>query len=689
MDEKPLEFLTFWAINAPLDETELCRQLDAMQALGFTGTVFHPRNYPGNPPYLSLAYLDILSKVILHAKRRGMAFWLYDENGWPSGRAGGLVLTQLKDCRCEWLTWEQGAVQRHSCRQVNTLDAQDMACFVRITYDRYRTGLDPEAFDWVTGFFSDEVGFLDGHGVTVQQGGVPWHRDIGRQYQALYGEPLEPKLDRLFRPAEDSGSVRARYWEIAADLLAENFYDRIDRWCRQYGKRYTAHLKGEENLFFQIPYSGSVFRCLRRVNTPAVDALGRQPGNAWYPRIAASLARQYGSGHCLVEALGGSGWGLTPADVERYIAWLAGCGIRTFVFHISQYVQTPAAAYDWPPDLPFGVNWRQAFPALLSRVQQTAAGYRPPDLLLVAPMRQVQSLFCPAHARQINEHDGSHLPGDAAAHVSSRFTVLAEWLHRRGIDFDVAEEWMIEQDGVQEATGLRLGRALYRWVIFGADCLWQDAALHDALCAAGVGCDATQLRWTLIDFEDNQLLDEVEHRLIVQQNGHILVHSTAPWRRFGSRQRVTTGPFVTTTADDLTGVDCTDLLAAGFPFLAGPVTVESTAYITPDGRLCLGAEQDVQAAAAFVAVDGQPLGWCWAPDWSVTGAPAGFHQVQVRLYPSTYNSRGPHHYNRGDHGLISPDQFWGKRNFVDPPSAPACTETQDWHFVRFGIHCPV
>ena len=80
-----LRFFTFWAINAPLDERRLCEQLDSMRAFGFDGAVFHPRFYPGVPTYLGDEYMAVLSRVILYAKSIGMEFWIYDEDGWPSG----------------------------------------------------------------------------------------------------------------------------------------------------------------------------------------------------------------------------------------------------------------------------------------------------------------------------------------------------------------------------------------------------------------------------------------------------------------------------------------------------------------------------------------------------------------------------------------------------------------------------
>ena len=67
-----LRFYSLWAINAPLEEGRLCRQLDVLRSAGFDGAVFHPRYYPNVPPYLSDQYMAVLSRVILYAKSIGM-----------------------------------------------------------------------------------------------------------------------------------------------------------------------------------------------------------------------------------------------------------------------------------------------------------------------------------------------------------------------------------------------------------------------------------------------------------------------------------------------------------------------------------------------------------------------------------------------------------------------------------------
>src|ERR1700677_3837982 len=100
-------FYSLWAINEDVEFGLLRRQIDEIKSLGFDGLVFHPRFYPNYPPYLSDEYLDIVSDLILHAKSIGMEFWIYDENGWPSGTVSGQLLKKYP----EDAQWRIDAVQ--------------------------------------------------------------------------------------------------------------------------------------------------------------------------------------------------------------------------------------------------------------------------------------------------------------------------------------------------------------------------------------------------------------------------------------------------------------------------------------------------------------------------------------------------------------------------------------------------
>lgn len=80
----------FWSWNGPLDADRLIRQLDVFERMGLGGGHMHARTGLATA-YLGEQFMACVRAVADEARRRGMLAWLYDEDRWPSGFAGGLV----------------------------------------------------------------------------------------------------------------------------------------------------------------------------------------------------------------------------------------------------------------------------------------------------------------------------------------------------------------------------------------------------------------------------------------------------------------------------------------------------------------------------------------------------------------------------------------------------------------------
>lgn len=85
----------FWAWNCKLDNAMLDEQIDYMKEMGFGGFHMHPRTGFGNP-YLSEEHMGLVKHCVDRAKKEGMYAYLYDEDRWPSGAAGGIVTKDPK-----------------------------------------------------------------------------------------------------------------------------------------------------------------------------------------------------------------------------------------------------------------------------------------------------------------------------------------------------------------------------------------------------------------------------------------------------------------------------------------------------------------------------------------------------------------------------------------------------------------
>jgi hypothetical protein len=94
--------LSFWFLNHELETAELTRQLEELKDKGFSGVLMHPR---GGllVPYGSHHWYEAVGHCISEARRIGLEAWLYDEDPYPSGAAGGKVLFENPELKASCL----------------------------------------------------------------------------------------------------------------------------------------------------------------------------------------------------------------------------------------------------------------------------------------------------------------------------------------------------------------------------------------------------------------------------------------------------------------------------------------------------------------------------------------------------------------------------------------------------------
>jgi len=80
----------FWAWNCQLEKDELLWQLEVMKEMGLGGAHMHVRTGMATP-YLSDEYMELIKACVEKCRDEKMLAWLYDEDRWPSGAAGGIV----------------------------------------------------------------------------------------------------------------------------------------------------------------------------------------------------------------------------------------------------------------------------------------------------------------------------------------------------------------------------------------------------------------------------------------------------------------------------------------------------------------------------------------------------------------------------------------------------------------------
>ncbi len=139
----------FWAWNCKLEKDELCRQIDVFKEMGLGGFHMHVRTGLVTP-YLSDEYMDIVKCCVEKAKKENMLSWLYDEDRWPSGFAGGLV-TENPEYRSRYLLFTNMSYEESSDTCLRN--------FERAEGGRNRKGEFIAAYDVIL----DSEGFLESY----------------------------------------------------------------------------------------------------------------------------------------------------------------------------------------------------------------------------------------------------------------------------------------------------------------------------------------------------------------------------------------------------------------------------------------------------------------------------------------------------------------------------------------------
>ena len=80
----------FWAWNCVIEKETLDEQIDIFKKMGMGGYHVHVRTGMASP-YLTDEFMDLVSHCVNKGKENRMLTWLYDEDRWPSGTAGGKV----------------------------------------------------------------------------------------------------------------------------------------------------------------------------------------------------------------------------------------------------------------------------------------------------------------------------------------------------------------------------------------------------------------------------------------------------------------------------------------------------------------------------------------------------------------------------------------------------------------------
>lgn len=516
----------FWAWNGELEEEELLRQIHVLKQMGFGGFFMHSRTGL-KTEYLGQKWFDLVTSCTEEAEKLGLEAWIYDEDRWPSGCAGGIVTKDTRYARkylsltisdvpviqentvavfrgkVEGLVISAGYEQIDPAEVISTdlsdgekflsfchhvmkpqnvyngfadldrLNLDATKAFIRTTHEQYKKKCG-DSFVKIKGIFTDEphrgMVFSDFSDPGEERNwSVPWTDDLPEEFAKTYGYDLISRLPELFLryTGAPMAKIKWQYMALLQQLFMDRFLLPIQKWCEENDLLLTGHLLNEDSLMSQVIPCGSLMQGYGCMDIPGIDSLTDNRYVPWAVKALESAARQNGQHWKLTELYGATGWHMSFADYKYVGDWQAILGANLRCPHLSWYTMEGEAKRDYPGTFLHQATWYQEYSRLETYFARlgviTTLGTPVCDTLVLHP---AESLWCQIQPEWADVLDGT-LPW--IQKLEKRFQQLFHWMMETHVDFDYGDEGVLANKATVEVQSgipcLRVGKMLYRRIL--------------------------------------------------------------------------------------------------------------------------------------------------------------------------------------------------------------------------------
>ncbi len=526
----------FWFLNDGLQPDDLRTQLRRMRQQGIYECVAHPRKGL-SVPYLSEAWFERIGVILDEARCLGMRVWLYDEQDWPSGYAGGRVIAENPDFAAQCLSvekiipvmgkpievrdipgkklvrviashsnrefyditenpgwssqtlcWEVFVLRSERCDHcpaysdlpyVDLLNREAVQTFIRLTHAQYKRRFPEHWGTTIKGFFTDEPGFYQNYIYQTRNlNTVPWTDELPAYFQKQCGYDLMLYIGALW---DDMGAlsrkVRQDYYRVLTQLYNESFFRQLHDFCDADGLQSIGHLHMEEHLSDTVQMEGSFLADMRYLHVPGIDRINRQRPRVT-EKLGSSAMHLYGRKRCFSESYGCFGWGLTLQEMKAEADWQLVQGINMLVPHAFFSSIEGFRKDESPPSLFFQNPYWPHFAAYADYVRRLSyvlsSGDFMADVLVYYPITSCYEQFTPLAHYGVDKLD-------------EQLIALCDGLQQSQVDFDFADDEALSERTQLCGARLHIGETAYRCVILPPVCNLplQTLALLERFAAAG------------------------------------------------------------------------------------------------------------------------------------------------------------------------------------------------------------
>lgn len=509
---KEFRAIPFWSWNDKLNSEELINQAKNFKEKGIGGFFMHSR-VGLETEYMGEEWLKYVEDVIKASKDIDIDPWLYDEDRWPSGFAGGKVAEKIGDegraktlClrilksveeikgnelaiyvaelsnneiknlkRIEdikELSLNEKEVILALYREISkktewyngdappdNLNPKSVKTFIEVTHEVYYEKLKDEFGKTIKGIFTDEPNifpYLWGGG-PEEKYYLPWTDIFPEYFKEKRGYDFFEIAPFVFFSGERSIKARYDFWRTISELFVESYTKQIYEWCKNHNILFTGHFL-EENIFPHIILcSGSIMPHYEYMDIPGIDILTDNRYEYLTVKQATSVAHQLGKERVISETYGCTGWEFDFEGQKHVADWQYALGVNIRCQHLFLYSLRGCRKRDYPPSFNHNPSWKylkliEDYFARLSYILTLGKPVR--DILLIHP---IESSWCEFNGRD------REIPLERG----EEFQNIISALLGHHYDFDLGDEAIIEKYGKvdKEKREFIIGQAKYKLVI--------------------------------------------------------------------------------------------------------------------------------------------------------------------------------------------------------------------------------
>jgi len=471
----------FWSWNDKLDKDECRRQIKEMAKQGWGSFFMHSR-VGLVTPYLSEEWMDLCNVCCEEAEKEGLYAWLYDEDKWPSGFAGGIVplneddrareLILLKEDEITlddtvFMEYNNNGAKYFICRRIEPLgnawfngyayvdlmSPKAVKAFLDSTHEKYKEACGDYFGNVIPGVFTDEPCYLFfGWGKLL----TPWSEYLPDFFKKMNGYDIKDHVHKIFFDVEDYKKIRFDYYNACTALFRESFSKQYYDWCEKNGLKLTGHFMSEDQLWFQTQWAGDVMSHYEFMHWPGTDKLERHINQNATNKQCSTVCDQLDKERAFSEVFGCMGGQVSFFERKWMGDWQTILGINFVNHHLSLYSMRGERKRDFPANLFYQQPWwneEKYMSDYFGRICAFASeGNRNLDLLVLQPLTSVWCEYSPLHIAS----------GYAPEMIYDKpYEIISKRLMEEKLDYHFGNETIMEGHGKVEGNKIVIGKHSY------------------------------------------------------------------------------------------------------------------------------------------------------------------------------------------------------------------------------------